>query len=66
MGGASVEVYRDMQLDALQRLRAKILYAKYQLGEERGPTGRSHSRAKADELLAKFGAMPRPKRPPGK
>lgn len=54
------------EVDADGRLRAKILFIKYRLGEERAQAGRSHSRAKTDELLAKFDAMPRPKRPPGK
>jgi hypothetical protein len=54
------------ELDAQECLRAKILFSKYQLGEERVQAGRSHREAKKDELVAKFDAMPRPKKPPGK
>jgi hypothetical protein len=54
------------ELDSDQRLRANALYDMYKLGEENVQLGRRRGQAKTDELLAKFDAMPRPKKPPGK
>jgi len=55
------------ELDAHQRLRANVLYEeKYKLGEERTWAGRRRGHSWTDELVAKFDAMPRPKKPPGK
>ena len=54
------------ELDSDQRLRANALYDMYKLGEENVQVGRRRGQAKTDELLAKFDAMPRPKKPPGK
>jgi hypothetical protein len=47
-----------------QRLRASVLYERYNLGEAH-PVGRKRGSDKR-ELLAAFDAMPRPKKPPGK
>jgi len=46
-----------------QRLRASVLYERYNLGEAH--PGRKRGADKR-ELLAAFDAMPRPKKPPGK
>jgi hypothetical protein len=54
------------ELDSDQRSRANALYDTYKLGEENVQLGRRRGQAKTDELLAKFDAMPRPKKPPGK
>jgi hypothetical protein len=54
------------ELDSDQRLRANALYDMYKLGEENVQVGRRRGQAKTDELLAKFDAMPRPKKPPGR
>jgi hypothetical protein len=59
-------VVAGKELDSDQRLRANALYDKNKLGEENVQVGRRRGQAKTDELLAKFDAMPRPKRPPGK
>ena len=60
-------VVAGKELDAHQRLRANILYEeKYKLGEQYVWAGRRRGQARSDELLAKFDAMPRPKKPPGK
>lgn len=59
-------VVAGKELDSDQRMRANALYDKNKLAEESVPAGRRRGQAKTDELLAKFDAMPRPKRPPGK
>lgn len=53
-------------LDFNERLRANSLYDQHKLGEEGAHGGRRRNQVRADELAAKFDAMPRPKRPPGK
>lgn len=54
------------ELESPQRMMANTLYDKYKIGEERVQGGRRRGQSKLGELLAKFDAMPRPKRPPGK
>ena len=54
------------ELEPHQRMKANTLYEKYKLGEERVQASRKRGQSKLGELLAKFDAMPRPKRPPGK
>jgi hypothetical protein len=54
------------ELESPQRMKANTLYDKYKIGEERTQVGRRRGQSKLGELLAKFDAMPRPKRPPGK
>jgi hypothetical protein len=54
------------ELDSHQRLRANTLHDTYKLGEESVSVRRRRGQAKTDELLAKFDAMPRPKKPPSK
>ncbi len=51
-------------LDPAQRLKANTLYEKHKLGG--ALSGRRRAQAQSDELMAKFDAMPRPKKPPGK
>ena len=64
--GSYDTVVAGKELDSHQRLRANALYNMYKLGEESVHVGRRRGQAKTDELLAKFDAMPRPKKPPGK
>jgi hypothetical protein len=64
--GSYDAVLAGKELDSNQRLRANTLHNKYQLGEESAQAGRRRGQGRTDELLAKFDAMPRPKRPPGK
>ena len=60
-------VVAGKELDAQQRLRANVLYEEtYKLGEERTWAGRRRDQAWTDEPVAKFDAMPRPKKPPGR
>jgi hypothetical protein len=54
------------ELDSAQRQKANTLYDRYKLDGEGAQTGRRRGRAYNDELVAKFDAMPRPKKPPGK
>jgi hypothetical protein len=64
--GSYDAVLAGKELDSNQRLRANTLHNKYELGEESARAGRRRGQDKTDELLARFDAMPRPKRPPGK
>jgi hypothetical protein len=60
-------VIAGKELDDHQRQRANVLYEeKCKIGGERVWTGRTSRQVKNEELIAKFDAMPRPKRPPGK
>jgi hypothetical protein len=54
------------ELDPAQRLKANTLYNRHQLDGEGAQTSRRLARSRSDELNAKFDAMPRPKKPPGK
>jgi hypothetical protein len=54
------------ELDSAQRTKANTLYERHKLGEEPAQAGRRRGRGWNNELVAKFDAMPRPKRPPGK
>ena len=53
-------------LDFNERLRANSLYDRCKLGEADVRAGRSRVQVRNGELAARFDAMPRPKRPPGK
>jgi hypothetical protein len=55
---------KELHMD--QRQRSTTLYNKYQLGEEPARGGRRRGQTQNDALAAKFDAMPRPKKPPGK
>jgi hypothetical protein len=68
---AEVERIRDAvaagkDLDPAQRLKANTLYDKHRLDGEGAQSGRRRVQARNDELNARFDAMPRPKKPPGK
>jgi hypothetical protein len=55
------------ELDPAQRLKANTLYDMHKLdGEDQVQPNRRRGQARSDELMAKFDAMPRPKKPPGK
>ena len=54
------------ELDPAERLKANTLYRKHMFADERARTTRRRGQARSDELMAKFDAMPRPKKPPGK
>jgi hypothetical protein len=60
------EVVSGKELRIDQRQRATTLYDKYELGEEPARGGRRRGQQQNDALAAKFDAMPRPKKPPGK
>jgi hypothetical protein len=52
------------ELSGDDRKSADIMYNEHKLGEQEPRRGRTNANQK--ELLAKFDAMPRPKKPPGK
>jgi hypothetical protein len=59
-------VVAGAELDPAQRMKANTLYELHKLGAEPALAGRRRGRGWNNDLLAKFDAMPRPKRPPGK
>jgi hypothetical protein len=54
------------ELDPAQRLKANALYERHKLDGEGAQSSRRLARSRSDALNAKFDAMPRPKKPPGK
>ena len=54
------------ELDSAERLKTNILYDKHDVGGEGAQPSRRRGQAWNGDLIAKFDAMPRPKKPPGK
>ena len=54
------------ELNSAQRLKANTLYDNHELDGEGALTSRRRGQARRGEVIAKFDAMPRPKKPPGK
>jgi hypothetical protein len=59
-------VVAGKELPSDERLKANLLYHRHQLGQEPANAGRKRGHAQNAALAAKFDAMPRPKKPPGR